>query len=147
MEACKLSLGQKQLFNIAGAILKKGGKVLVMDEATSRYTDPNCVRCVFKLTYCSIDHDTDRIVQKVIHEEFLQHTIIYVAHRLDTILDFDRVAVMDKGEIVECDDPTVLLQQASMFRSLYDSFRLRNSVDEAVKPGRDQLEDEVSREV
>jgi ATP-binding cassette subfamily C (CFTR/MRP) protein 1 len=97
--------------------------------------------------YCSIDHETDKIVQKVIHEEFLQHTIVYVAHRLDTILGFDRVAVMDKGQIVECDDPRVLLQQTSMFRSLYDSFRLRNSVDEAVEPASDQMEDQISKEV
>jgi ATP-binding cassette subfamily C (CFTR/MRP) protein 1 len=147
MEMCKLSLGQRQLFNIAGAILKKAGKVLVMDEATSRYTDAILSCCIQKLIHCSIDHETDKIVQNVIREEFLQYTIIYIAHRLDTILEFDRVAVMDKGQIVECDDPRILLQRSSLFKSLYDSFRLKQSVDKVVEPVNNQLEDEISLQV
>jgi ABC-type multidrug transport system fused ATPase/permease subunit len=86
-------------------------------------------------------------VQNVIREEFLQYTIIYVAHRLDTILEFDRVAVMDKGQIVECDDPRILLQRSSLFKSLYDSFRLKQSVDKVVGPVNNQLEDEISLQV
>ena len=86
-------------------------------------------------------------MQNVIREEFLQYTIIYIAHRLDTILDFDRVAVMDKGQIVECDDPRVLLQRSSLFRSLYDSFRLKQSVDKEAEPAKKQTEDEISRQV
>ena len=82
-------------------------------------------------------------MQNIIREEFLQYTIIYIAHRLDTILDFDRVAVMDKGQIVECDDPRVLLQRSSLFRSLYDSFRLKQSVEKGVEPVKNLLEAEI----
>jgi ABC-type multidrug transport system fused ATPase/permease subunit len=86
-------------------------------------------------------------VQNIIREEFLQYTIIYIAHRLDTILDFDRVAVMDKGQIVECDDPRILLQRSSLFRSLYDSFRLKQSVEKGVEPVKNLLEAEILRQV
>ncbi|KAL5448960.1 hypothetical protein PMIN07_004119 [Paraphaeosphaeria minitans] len=104
MEGLKLSVGQRQLFNIAGALVKNAGKVLIMDEATS-----------------SIDEATDKIVQRAIREEFKDRTVIYVAHRLDAILDFDRVAVMDKGSVVEIDEPKKLLASGSMFRALYDA--------------------------
>jgi ABC-type multidrug transport system fused ATPase/permease subunit len=86
-------------------------------------------------------------VQNIIREEFLEYTIIYIAHRLDTILDFDRVAVMDKGQIVECDDPRILLQRSSLFRSLYDSFRLKQSVEKGVEPVKNLLEAEILRQV
>lgn len=58
-------------------------------------------------------------MQRAIREEFKEHTIIYVAHRLDAILEFDRVAVMDKGSLVEIDEPKKLLARDSMFRALY----------------------------
>jgi ATP-binding cassette subfamily C (CFTR/MRP) protein 1 len=86
-------------------------------------------------------------VQNIIREEFLEYTIIYIAHRLDTILDFDRVAVMDNGQIVECDDPRILLQRSSLFRSLYDSFRLKQSVEKGVEPVKNLLEAEILRQV
>jgi len=86
-------------------------------------------------------------MQNIIREEFLQYTIIYIAHRLDTILDFDRVAVMDKGQIVECDDPRILLQRSSLFKSLYDSFRLKQSVEKGVEPVKNLLEAEILRQV
>ncbi|PQE13970.1 hypothetical protein CJF30_00006789 [Rutstroemia sp. NJR-2017a BBW] len=97
------SHGQRQLFCLARAILREG-KVVVLDEATS-----------------SVDPDTDKLMQKVIREEFAGCTIIAVAHRLNTILDFDRVVLLGKGEVVEIGKPDELLQRNGAFRELYDS--------------------------
>ncbi|KAI4747400.1 multidrug resistance-like protein [Aureobasidium sp. EXF-12298] len=105
MEDVHLSQGSKQLFNIARALLRKDqGKVLVMDEATS-----------------SIDTETDINIQSLIMKEFAAHTIISVAHKLDTIAGFDFVGVMDAGRLVEYGNPKALLQQqGSRFRELWD---------------------------
>ncbi|KYK59812.1 hypothetical protein DCS_00946 [Drechmeria coniospora] len=82
-----LSHGQKQLFCLARAILHPS-KIVVMDEATS-----------------SVDMDTDKIMQQLIRTEFKDSTIIAIAHRLDTILDFDSVVVVDRGVVIERDTP------------------------------------------
>ncbi|KAE8378483.1 P-loop containing nucleoside triphosphate hydrolase protein [Aspergillus bertholletiae] len=86
-----LSQGQKQLFCLARALLKKS-KFLLLDEPTS-----------------SLDTDTDARVQKVIRESFSDCTVIIVARRIRTLLDFDRVAVLDSGRIVESGPPRELL--------------------------------------
>jgi len=86
------SLGQRQLFCFARALLKKT-KVLVMDEATS-----------------SVDMETDNLIQKTIRTEFSDRTVLTIAHRLSTIMDSDRVIVMDAGRIVEFDTPANLLK-------------------------------------
>ncbi|KAJ5562000.1 hypothetical protein N7535_003537 [Penicillium sp. DV-2018c] len=99
-----LSHGQKQLFCLARALLRPGN-ILILDEATS-----------------NIDTKTDEIMQRVIREKFCNHTIIAVAHKLDTILDFDRVVVLDAGRIVENGEPYALLTDAkSHFSRLYAS--------------------------
>ena len=101
-----LSHGQRQLFCLARAILRSGN-IVVLDEATS-----------------SVDRQTDELMQRVIREEFADRTIIVVAHRLDTILDFDRVAVLDDGMLVEYDSPTTLLRTDSAFRRLYGKSKM-----------------------
>ena len=59
-------------------------------------------------------------MQKIIRSEFKNHTIIMIAHRLDSLLDFDRVAVLNKGNLVEFDAPSVLLEKdRSAFSKLY----------------------------
>lgn len=58
-------------------------------------------------------------MQRLIRSEFVNHTIIAVAHRLDTIIDFDAVAVLDQGKIIEHDCPQNLLSRDSAFRELY----------------------------
>jgi ABC-type multidrug transport system fused ATPase/permease subunit len=70
----------------------------------------------------SIDTKTDEIMQRVIREKFCNHTIIAVAHKLDTILDYDRIVVLDAGRIVENGEPYALLTEPkSHFSQLYAS--------------------------
>jgi ABC-type multidrug transport system fused ATPase/permease subunit len=89
------STGEKQLLCMARAILKRS-KVLVMDEATA-----------------SVDYATDELIGKTIREEFANSTILTIAHRLRTVIDYDRVMLLDQGKIVEFDDPAVLLSDPS----------------------------------
>jgi len=99
-----LSLGQRQLLCIARALLRNS-KILVMDEATA-----------------SIDIETDNLIQKTIRKSFMQCTVLTIAHRLHTIIDSDRIMVLEKGSVVELDAPHVLLQnQDSMFSKLVDT--------------------------
>uniref|UniRef100_A0AAG5CWE8 ABC-type glutathione-S-conjugate transporter n=1 Tax=Anopheles atroparvus TaxID=41427 RepID=A0AAG5CWE8_ANOAO len=86
-----LSVGQRQLVCLARAILRKT-KVLILDEATA-----------------AVDLETDDLIQKTIRTEFADCTILTIAHRLNTILDSDRVLVLDKGLVAECDSPQNLL--------------------------------------
>lgn len=59
-------------------------------------------------------------MQRIIRDHFQHHTIIAVAHKLRTILDFDRVMVLDKGTVAECDNPRVLLaNEGTVFGELY----------------------------
>ena len=91
-KGANLSNGQRQLVCIARSIIEKP-KILLMDEATS-----------------NIDPNTDKKLHKVIKEEFKDSTIITIAHRLDTIIDYDRVFVFDKGELVESGTPFEFLK-------------------------------------
>ncbi|KAL6239814.1 hypothetical protein BDW75DRAFT_197446 [Aspergillus navahoensis] len=97
-----LSHGQKQLFCLARAILRPGN-ILVLDEATS-----------------NIDSETDEIMQRVIREKFSSHTVLTVAHKLESILDYDKVIVLEDGQIIEAGVPYDLLAQGSShFSNLY----------------------------
>lgn len=103
MSAGTLSAGQRQLMSLGRALLRRfirarNGSdcgILLLDEVSS-----------------SVDHETERVMQEIIRVEFKDYTIIAVSHRLDMIMDFDRVVVMDKGEIVEVGNPVVLAGQA-----------------------------------
>lgn len=67
-----------------------------------------------------MDSQTDAVIQKVIRSEFPQCTIIMIAHRLDTLLDFDRIAVLEKGSLVQFGAPDELLaDDAGAFARLY----------------------------
>ena len=75
---------------------------------------------VFADCIVSVDDVTDAIIQRVIRQKFGSHTIIAIAHKLDSILDFDRVAVLDNGCLKEFEDPHELLAQpSSAFYRLY----------------------------
>ncbi|CAG7734589.1 unnamed protein product [Allacma fusca] len=92
-----LSVGERQLICLARALLRKT-KILVLDEATA-----------------AVDLGTDDLIQKTIGREFRDCTVLTIAHRLNTIMDYDRVMVLDKGEIREFDSPSVLLQDSAFW--------------------------------
>ncbi|CAG9768844.1 unnamed protein product [Ceutorhynchus assimilis] len=91
------SAGQRQLICLARAIVRNN-KVLVMDEATA-----------------NVDRHTDSLIQKTIREAFDKCTVITIAHRLNTIMDYDKVLVMDAGRAVEFAPPHELLQNPSSY--------------------------------
>ncbi|KAJ1562778.1 hypothetical protein HK096_003457 [Nowakowskiella sp. JEL0078] len=95
------SVGQRQLICLARDILKKN-KILLLDEATA-----------------AIDVETDEIIQKAIRREFSDCTTLTIAHRINTVMDCDRILVLEKGNIVEFDRPAVLLEnKLSIFYGL-----------------------------
>uniref|UniRef100_A0A8C9WC03 ABC-type glutathione-S-conjugate transporter n=1 Tax=Scleropages formosus TaxID=113540 RepID=A0A8C9WC03_SCLFO len=95
-----LSLGQRQLLCLARALLRKT-KVLVLDEATA-----------------AVDLEMDNLIQTTIRSQFEGCTVLTIAHRLNTIMDYTRVIVMDKGHIVEIDSPSGLIAQRGQFYSM-----------------------------
>lgn len=121
------SHGQRQLFCLARAILHPSN-IVVMDEATSKYVDHPSLGFSYATVHAndvllpSVDVDTDKIMQEVIRTAFAHATIIAVAHRLDTILDFNSVVVVDKGVVVEHGNPQELLGRPSAFKTLYDTY-------------------------
>ncbi|TBU41809.1 P-loop containing nucleoside triphosphate hydrolase protein [Dichomitus squalens] len=95
------SQGQRQLIAMARALLRHSALV-ILDEATS-----------------SIDMETDAKIQATIREEFKESMLLTVAHRLRTIVDYDRLLVLDKGKVVEFDTPLNLIhREGGIFRSL-----------------------------
>lgn len=105
MSTAVFSQGQRQLFSLACAVVRRRvragsqnfdrshseGGVLLMDEVSS-----------------SVDRETEVCMQEVIKSEFSKYTVVAITHRLDMVFDFDRVIVMDGGEIVETGNPKVL---------------------------------------
>ncbi|XP_059168823.1 multidrug resistance-associated protein 1-like [Physella acuta] len=90
-----LSVGQKQLICLARTLLRKT-KILVFDEATA-----------------SVDIETDDFIQKTIRTAFRDCTVITIAHRIHTVMDYDRIIVLGQGKIIEVDSPSNLLQNSS----------------------------------
>ncbi|XP_039089530.1 multidrug resistance-associated protein 1 isoform X1 [Hyaena hyaena] len=95
-----LSVGQRQLVCLARALLRKT-KILVLDEATA-----------------AVDLETDDLIQSTIRTQFDNCTVLTIAHRLNTIMDYNRVIVLDNGEVLECGRPSDLLQQRGLFYSM-----------------------------
>ena len=94
------SVGQKQLLCLARALLRKN-KFLVLDEATS-----------------NVDMVTDHFIQNCIKTKFRETTVITIAHRLNTIADYDKVIVMDRGRIVEIGSPYELILKGGLFAEM-----------------------------
>uniref|UniRef100_A0A8C1YG90 ABC-type glutathione-S-conjugate transporter n=1 Tax=Cyprinus carpio TaxID=7962 RepID=A0A8C1YG90_CYPCA len=92
-----LSVGQRQLVCLARALLRKT-RILVLDEATA-----------------AVDLETDDLIQSTIRTQFEDCTVFTIAHRLNTIMDYTRVLVLDKGQIAEFDTPTNLISQKGIF--------------------------------
>jgi ABC-type multidrug transport system fused ATPase/permease subunit len=106
------SQGQRQLLCIARSLLRKP-KILVMDEATA-----------------SIDNTTDAAIQDMIRSNFKDATVLTIAHRLNTIMDSDRVLVLKDGQVAEFDSPHNLLQNhKSQFYSMVQEHRSKKEKD------------------
>ena len=96
-----ISIGEKQLICIARALIKKS-KIILMDEATA-----------------NIDYKTETFLQNSINKELKDCTVITIAHRIKTIINYDRILVLNNGEIVEFDSPQNLLDKKGLFYQLY----------------------------
>ncbi|KAG5369967.1 Metal resistance protein [Yarrowia sp. C11] len=92
-----LSLGQKQLMCLGRALLNPS-PILVLDEATA-----------------AVDYETDKLIQETIRREFKDRTILTIAHRLNTVMDSDRIVVLDAGKVVEFDTPENLLKKEDSY--------------------------------
>jgi len=94
------SVGEKQLICLARALLRKN-KILLLDEATA-----------------SVDVKTDHLIQKTIQNQFSDCTVITIAHRLNTIINYDKVMVLDQGQLVQFESPERLLSTSGHFRDM-----------------------------
>lgn len=114
MDGDMLSQGQKQLFSLARAVLRGRvraremggggdiGGVLILDEVSG-----------------NVDGDTERVMYEVVGKEFGGYTVVMVSHRLEMVMGFDRVVVMDSGRIVEEGAPRELVgREGGWFRGL-----------------------------
>ncbi|CAE6465597.1 unnamed protein product [Rhizoctonia solani] len=100
-EGGNLSVGQRSLVSLARALVKDS-KVIVLDEATA-----------------SVDYETDKNIQDTISREFADKTLLCIAHRLKTIIGYDRICVLDAGQIAEFDTPMALYKRTDgIFRSM-----------------------------
>lgn len=122
MASDALSQGQKQLFSLARAVLRRrvrsrarelglgeksmsgDGGILLLDEFSS-----------------GVDQETEKVMQKIIHMEFEAYTVVMVSHRLDMVINFDIVVIMDGGSIVEKGKPRDLIHaEGSRFGDLWN---------------------------
>jgi len=106
-----LSQGQRQLICLARALISRP-KVLILDESTS-----------------NLDMATDRKIQRSIREDFAQSTLLVIAHRLSTIADFDKVLVLEKGEVREFGKPKELWERCGGFRDMVESSGEREGIE------------------
>lgn len=101
MLGSNLSQGQRQLVSLARALLTPSN-ILVLDEATA-----------------AVDVETDALLQATLRSNvFENRTIITIAHRINTILDSDRIIVLQQGKVAEFDTPTKLIDQRGLFYEL-----------------------------
>lgn len=94
------SVGERQLICLARALLKNA-HLLIIDEATA-----------------NVDNETDKSIQIILREHFIDCTMITIAHRINTIMDCDRIIVMESGKIIECGHSSELLKQKGYFYQL-----------------------------
>ncbi len=101
-----LSVGQRQLVCLARAMLKRP-RILVLDEATA-----------------NVDFESDALIQRSLRSDFAGATLLTIAHRLNTVVDYDKVLVMGAGEVLEYGAPWELLQRApeagGVFRAMVE---------------------------
>ena len=109
------SVGERQLVCLARALVQKS-KIIVMDEATA-----------------NVDFKTDNLIQEVIRHKFKDSTVLTIAHRLNTIMDYDKVLILDGGRMVEFDKPEILIQNGGIFAELVKNSYARKSEANGVK--------------
>ena len=111
-----LSAGQRQLLCLSRALLRNK-KILLIDEATA-----------------NVDKKTDDQIQRTIRETFSDCTVLTIAHRINTIIDSDRIMVIDAGRLVEFDDPVALLEkQEGIFYDLVKETGMHNELFQQAK--------------
>ncbi|KAL3955773.1 hypothetical protein ACCO45_011336 [Purpureocillium lilacinum] len=99
------SHGQRQLFFVARAVLRRDvGRLVLLDEAMS-----------------SVDLETEQRVHGVIDAQFKEHTVLSIAHRLESIMNYDRIILLDRGCVVETGKPKDLLRSGSKFKALWQA--------------------------
>ncbi|KAH8660277.1 P-loop containing nucleoside triphosphate hydrolase protein [Xylariales sp. PMI_506] len=105
-DGSNLSLGQRQLMGLARALVRDS-RIIVCDEATS-----------------SIDFESDRKVQETMAQGFRGKTILCIAHRLKTIIGYDRICVIDNGRVAELGAPLTLFDEGGRFRAMCDQSQI-----------------------
>ena len=118
----QLSTGQKQLISFARALLRKP-QIIILDEATS-----------------SIDTETEYNIQKMIGSFLKDRTSIIIAHRLSTVVEADRIIVLDKGKIVEEGNHTQLIEKKGWYHHLYMNQFKELNIDEQIQTYEEQIE-------
>jgi ABC-type multidrug transport system fused ATPase/permease subunit len=102
-EGGNLLIGQRSLVSLARALVKDS-RILILDEATA-----------------SVDYETDRKIQDTITHAFADRTLLAIAHRIQTICGYDRICVLDAGNIAEFDTPMNLFaREGGIFRGMAD---------------------------
>lgn len=115
-QGSNLSQGQRQLISLARALLTPTN-ILVLDEATA-----------------AVDVETDALLQATLRTtEFSSRTIITIAHRINTILDSDRIVVLEGGRVREFDEPAKLIEQKGLFYELVREAGLLETAEGAKK--------------
>ncbi|XP_076633489.1 putative multidrug resistance-associated protein lethal(2)03659 [Colletes latitarsis] len=116
-EGSNFSVGQRQLLCLVRALVRNN-KIMVLDEATA-----------------NVDPQTDSLIQITVRKKFMDCTVFTIAHRLNTIMDSDKILVMDQGYLVEFDHPYILLQKKGHFYNMVQQTgaAMANSLSEVAK--------------
>merc|ERR1711865_614692 len=124
-----LSSGEKSLLCICRVILRKN-KIVILDEATA-----------------NIDIETEQVIQKLIKQSFKNCTMIVVAHRLQTIIESDRVLVLDTGKVAEFDTPAVLRKrEESHFAKLIKEIQMQEEKNKKKEEKKEEKKDDKKEE-